>query len=105
MHINASYLAVLNTVLWRQSMATNISSNQNSKILLPSQARFIRWPKVHDKVNLCRSHVHQLVSKGEFPAPIKLTSNGRASGWVESEVDAWIEQRIAASRPNSPAVA
>ncbi len=86
-------------------MTTSIHSTQNSKITLPLTSRIIRWPKVHDKVDLCRSHVHQLVSKGEFPSPIKLTSNGRASGWVESEVDAWVEQRIAASRPNSPEAA
>jgi prophage regulatory protein len=83
-------------------MATNINSKQNGNTSSPATARIIRWPKVHDKVDLCRSHVHQLVSKGEFPAPIKLTPNGRASGWVESEVDTWVEQRIAASRPNRP---
>ena len=81
-------------------MTINIYSNKNSKNTQPVLPRILRWPKVHDKVDLCRSHVHQLVSKGEFPAPIKLTPNGRASGWVESEVDAWIEQRIADSRTN-----
>jgi prophage regulatory protein len=79
-------------------MATNIHLKQNSKTTPMTTARIIRWPKVHDKVDLCRSYVHQLVSKGLFPSPIKITSNGRASGWVESEVDAWVEQRIADSR-------
>jgi prophage regulatory protein len=89
---------MLITVYGDTNMATNINSKQNSKITPPATARIIRWPKVHDKVDLCRSHVHQLVSKGEFPAPIKITPNGRASGWIESEVDAWVEQRIADSR-------
>ena len=83
-------------------MVINVHTKQKSKTSEPVMARIIRWPKVHDKVDLCRSHVHQLVSKGAFPAPIKLTPNGRASGWVESEVDTWVEQRIAASRPNRP---
>jgi len=86
-------------------MTTNINSKQTSKTFSPFTARIIRWPKVHDKVDLCRSHVHQLVSKGDFPSPIKLTPNGRASGWIESEVDAWLEQRIADSRPNGPEAA
>jgi prophage regulatory protein len=81
-------------------MATSAHSQQNNTVP-PATARIIRWPKVHEKVGLCRSHIHQLISKGEFPAQIRLTSNGRASGWIESEVDAWVEQRIAASRPNS----
>jgi prophage regulatory protein len=85
----------------------NIStpSNQKNHTQSPVKPRIIRWPKVHDKVDLCRSHVHQLISKGEFPSQIKLTANGRASGWIESEVDAWVRRRIAASRTNSPEAA
>ncbi len=30
-----------------------------------------------------------------FPKPFKLSDKGRAVGWVESEIDAWIEQRAA----------
>ena len=86
-------------------MATHINSKQNGNTASPATARIIRWPKVHDKVDLCRSHVHQLVSKGLFPAPIKLTPNGRASGWIESEVNEWLEQRIADSRSNNPEAA
>mgnify|MGYP000140751227 FL=1 len=86
-------------------MVANIHTKKNSKATTAVAARIIRWPKVHDKVDLCRSHVHQLVSKGEFPSPIKLTPNGRASGWIESEVDAWLEQRIAASRSSTPEAA
>jgi len=86
-------------------MATNINSKQKSKTTTSANPRIIRWPIVHDKIGLCRSHVHQLITKGLFPAQIKLTPNGRASGWVESEVDVWLAQRIAASRPNNPVAA
>jgi prophage regulatory protein len=86
-------------------MATSIRLQQNSNTNTSINPRIIRWPKVHDKVGLCRSHVHQLITKGLFPAQIKLTPNGRASGWVESEVNEWLEQRIAESRPNNPEAA
>jgi prophage regulatory protein len=86
-------------------MATNINSKQDSKTTPPTTARILRWPKVHDKTGLCRSHVHQLIGKGQFPAQIKLTPNGRASGWIESEVDAWLAQRIVDSRSNNPVAA
>jgi prophage regulatory protein len=86
-------------------MATSIRLQQNSNTNTSTPPRIIRWPKVHDKIGLCRSHVHQLITKGLFPAQIKLTPNGRASGWIESEVDAWLAQRIAASRPNNPVAA
>jgi prophage regulatory protein len=86
-------------------MATSIRLQQNSNTNTSTNPRIIRWPKVHDKVDLCRSHVHKLVSQGLFPSPIKLTPNGRASGWVESEVNEWLEQRIADSRCNNAAPA
>lgn len=38
---------------------------------------------------------YKLISLGEFPKPIKL---GRSSRWLESEVKAWLQQRIAQSR-------
>jgi prophage regulatory protein len=84
-------------------MVTNINSKQNSNNQPLEKPRIIRWPIVHDKVGLCRSHVHKLVSQGRFPHPIKLGL--RSSGWVESEVDTWLEQRIAESRPNNPEAA
>lgn len=40
--------------------------------------------------------INLLVSKDRFPKPIKLGE--RASGWIESEVREWIEDRIYASR-------
>ena len=81
-------------------MTTNLHSNQKINLTLtpPALTRILRWPEVNLKTGLCRSHVHQLVSKRQFPAPIKLTPNGRASGWIESEVNVWLEQRIADSR-------
>lgn len=38
---------------------------------------------------------YKLIKDGEFPKPIKL---GRSSRWLESEVEAWLQQRIAKSR-------
>jgi prophage regulatory protein len=57
-----------------------------------SHVNIQRWPVVFDRVGFCRSYVHLLISKGEFPRPIKL--GRRASGWLESEIDSWLEDRI-----------
>lgn len=38
---------------------------------------------------------YKLIQDGEFPKPIKM---GRSSRWLESEVEAWLQQRIAQSR-------
>ncbi|MDM2772726.1 AlpA family transcriptional regulator [Citrobacter sp. Cpo126] len=38
---------------------------------------------------------YKLIQDGAFPKPIKL---GRSSRWLQSEVEAWLQQRIAESR-------
>ncbi|APG20950.1 Rha family transcriptional regulator [Kosakonia radicincitans] len=38
---------------------------------------------------------YKLIKDGEFPKPIKL---GRSSRWLQSEVEAWLQDRIAQSR-------
>lgn len=38
---------------------------------------------------------YKLIQDGIFPKPIKL---GRSSRWLQSEVEAWLQQRIADSR-------
>lgn len=40
-----------------------------------------------------RSHIYALAQKGLFPKPVKLTV--RSSAWVASEVQEWIDTRIA----------
>jgi len=58
--------------------------------------RLIRLPQVKDMVGLGTTAIYDKIKKGEFPKQVKL---GRLSGWVESEVQAWIGQQIKASRP------
>ena len=39
---------------------------------------------------------YKLIKDGAFPPPIKL---GRSSRWLKSEVETWLQARIAQSRP------
>lgn len=61
------------------------------------QAKLIRLDEVIDVTGLSRSHLYYLISQGLFPGQINLCG-GRAVAWVESEVQAWIDSRIEASR-------
>ena len=56
----------------------------------------LRWPELAKRVPISRSHAHALAAQGKFPKPIKL--GPRASGWLESEINAWLAERIAQSR-------
>lgn len=55
---------------------------------------FLRRGDVEKVTGLPRSTIYQLMSEGKFPKPIPLSA--RSVGWLESEVAAWQEKRIAA---------
>ena len=59
---------------------------------MPTVDFILRRPKVEKKTGLSRSTIYLLIKKGTFPKPIKLGE--RSVGWVEAEVDAWLESRI-----------
>jgi len=46
-----------------------------------------------EKSGLRRDSVYRGAREGWFPKPVKLTE--RASGWLETEIDTWLEQRAA----------
>ena len=58
--------------------------------------RIVRLPAVQARTGLAQSTIYVRVADGSFPQPIRL--GARAVGWIESEVDAWIREQIAASR-------
>ena len=65
---------------------------------IAKKQRLIRLPEVMQRVGLSNSYIYALQAKGQFPKPIKLIQGGRASGYIESEIDNFIEDRITASR-------
>lgn len=54
--------------------------------------RFLRLSDVIARTGLSRSSIYQKISEGNFPPNINLGS--RSVGWLESEIDAWIQDRI-----------
>jgi prophage regulatory protein len=53
----------------------------------------LRIAKVIEKTGLSRASVYAYIGKDAFPAPIRL--GDRSVGWVASEIDQWLESRIA----------
>lgn len=58
--------------------------------------KILRLSKVQSVTGLSRSSIYEFVGNGAFPKPIKL--GVRSVGWLEEEVNNWIESRINASR-------
>lgn len=56
----------------------------------------LRLPAVKARTGLSRSTIYLRISEGSFPKPISL--GGRAVGWIEVEVNDWLNQQIETSR-------
>jgi prophage regulatory protein len=61
---------------------------------MTSSLRILRLPEVMRRTGLRRDSIYRLGHDGAFPRPVKISE--RATGWIEAEVDAFVEQRIAA---------
>lgn len=54
--------------------------------------KLIRIKEVMSRTGLGRSTIYKYMNLGRFPQQIKLSA--RFVAWVESEVEAWIQERI-----------
>ncbi len=57
----------------------------------------LRLPAVKARCGLSTSQIYALISRQQFPRPVVLGL--RAVGWVQSDIEDWINAKIAASRP------
>jgi prophage regulatory protein len=56
----------------------------------------LRLPAVITRTGLSRSGIYAKVRTGEFPKPISIGI--RSIGWIDSEIQQWIADRVKASR-------
>ncbi|MCS5711465.1 AlpA family phage regulatory protein [Candidatus Berkiella aquae] len=54
--------------------------------------KFLRLPVIKNITGLSRSTIYMRIAENRFPKPIKLGE--RAIAWLESDVNAWMEQQI-----------
>jgi prophage regulatory protein len=58
--------------------------------------KILRLPDVKKTTGLSRSSIYLRIANNEFPKAISL--GGRAVGWLNSDIDEWINERIEESR-------
>lgn len=56
----------------------------------------LRLPAVKARTGLSRSTIYARIAEGRFPKAINL--GGRAVGWLDSEIQAWVHEQVAATR-------
>jgi prophage regulatory protein len=57
----------------------------------------LRLPAVEAKTGIKKTKIYRLMREGKFAPSINL-AGGRAVGWLEHELDAWIEKQAAARK-------
>ncbi len=66
-------------------------------VTTPSHS-ILRRRQVEARVGLSRSTIYAMIRRGEFPAPVRLTTY--AVGWKESDIDRWLASRAYRSTPD-----
>lgn len=59
----------------------------------------LRLPAVRSTIGLSRSTIYLRMAEGTFPRPVSLGT--RAVGWLRSDIEEWLWQRIELNR-NQP---
>ena len=54
--------------------------------------KIMHLKQVIESTGLGRSSIYKYISDGKFPPPLQLTE--RRVGWLESEIQQWIQTRI-----------
>lgn len=62
----------------------------------PADQRVLRLRHVLTRTGLSRSTIYAWIEQGEFPRSIQL--GPRAVGWLSSDIEAWLGQRVVGSR-------
>lgn len=58
--------------------------------------KILRLPATKARTGLGASTIYLRISQGKFPKPINL--GDRAVGWLEEDIDNWLNERILQSR-------
>jgi prophage regulatory protein len=58
--------------------------------------KILKIGDVEERTGKKKSSIYMDIKAGTFPAPISL--GGRSRGWVDTDIDEWLDRRIALSR-------
>ncbi len=80
---------------------TTTDQPRNERARAPT--RILRLPEVMARTGLSRTTIYRWRLAGRFPQPVRLGT--RNVGWIESEIEAWLRERMAERRGGAEIVA
>lgn len=57
--------------------------------------KYLRRPEVEALIGLSRTTIYEMMKRGEFPRPVRIT--GKAVAWPESSITEWQASRPVAA--------
>ena len=88
-----SELSSLSLLQDRQTSARNWSATDEEHLF--NSRRILRWRRPRTRSGSRKRKSAQKVAGGEFPKPVRLSASGRAVGFLEHELEAYLDERIA----------
>jgi prophage regulatory protein len=61
--------------------------------MYPQLHRIVRFSDLPTYCGLKRSQIQEMIARGDFPKPVKLSARRKA--WLEAELISWQQERIA----------
>ncbi len=61
--------------------------------------KLIKRQQVEERTGIGRAYLYRLMSEGRFPRPVRVGT--RAVRWLESDIQEWIEARVAEQQAGS----
>ena len=78
----------------KRTTGSRAMSEQRTEPKTIPPIRFVRLHEVMARTGLSRSTIYVMMAEGRFPKPVPLGE--RSVGWIESELEEWLRDRIAA---------
>jgi prophage regulatory protein len=79
-----------------QQIDAFLTNDVNSKRDPVGTIHVLRLPQVCKMTGLSRSSVYQMEADRLFPSRVKI--GARSVGWIESEVQSWLRQKVESGR-------
>ena len=87
----------------RRTKKTTSKTDQPRNERTTTPTRILRLPEVMARTGLSRTTIYRWRLAGRFPQPVRLGT--RNVGWIESELEAWLRERMAERRGGAEIVA
>jgi len=70
-------------------MSINVKTRRRAQA--PIENRILRMRDLRERFGgISASHIYAMVASGRFPKPFPIIPGGRATGWLESTIDAYL---------------